>query len=104
MVHALLNYCFSICSFLRGPWCMIQPDEGRAQVAKAVAAQAGEEEGGVAPERSAYSDVVMGDEIWQTLEEIMTYMRDPMKYYDQGVLLPRVSGGLLFRVQGSLVC
>ena len=29
--------------------------------------------------------------MWRTLEEIMGYMREPMRYYDRGIRLPRVS-------------
>eukprot|EP00850_Spirogloea_muscicola_P012818 SM000084S23154 [mRNA] locus=s84:534523:540569:+ [translate_table: standard] len=36
-----------------------------------------------------YSDVVVGGDVWQVLEEIMTYMRDPMKYHSRGAKLPR---------------
>ncbi|GJP61579.1 hypothetical protein CLOP_g12514 [Closterium sp. NIES-67] len=39
--------------------------------------------------RSAYDDVVMADDIWEVLEEVMTYMRDPMRYHSQGIKLPR---------------
>ncbi|CAI5462303.1 unnamed protein product [Closterium sp. Yama58-4] len=40
-------------------------------------------------QRSAYDDVVMADDIWEVLEEVMAYMRDPMLYHDQGIKLPR---------------
>ncbi|CAI5462679.1 unnamed protein product [Closterium sp. Yama58-4] len=40
-------------------------------------------------QRSAYDDVVMADDIWEVLEEVMAYMRDPMLYHSQGIKLPR---------------
>ena len=45
--------------------------------------------------RTGYGDVVMGPEVWQVLEEVLTYMRDPMQYYGKRVKLPRVRGLLL---------
>ena len=41
--------------------------------------------------KSEYKDVVIGENVWRTLEEIMGYMREPMRYYDRGMRLPRVS-------------
>ncbi|CAI7857568.1 unnamed protein product [Closterium sp. NIES-53] len=40
-------------------------------------------------QRSAYDDVVMADDIWEVLEEVMAYMRDPMLFHSQGIKLPR---------------
>ncbi|CAI5999442.1 unnamed protein product [Closterium sp. NIES-64] len=40
-------------------------------------------------QRSAYDDVVMADDIWEVLEEVMAYMRDPMAFHSQGIKLPR---------------
>ncbi|KAL2635062.1 hypothetical protein R1flu_006541 [Riccia fluitans] len=39
--------------------------------------------------RSQYKDVVVGGDIWQVIDEIMIYMRNPMKYYSRDVKLPR---------------
>ncbi|KAJ7563243.1 hypothetical protein O6H91_03G102400 [Diphasiastrum complanatum] len=39
--------------------------------------------------RSQYKDVVVGGDVWLVLEEIMIYMRDPMKYHSKEVRLPR---------------
>ncbi|KAG0583886.1 hypothetical protein KC19_3G168900 [Ceratodon purpureus] len=39
--------------------------------------------------KSQYKDVVVGGDVWMVLEEIMTYMRNPLKYYNQKVKLPR---------------
>lgn len=39
--------------------------------------------------QSEYKDVVIGDNVWEVLEEIMAYMREPMRYFNKGVLLPR---------------
>jgi cell division protease FtsH len=48
--------------------------------------------------KSQYKDVIVGGDIWMVLEEIMTYMRNPLKYHNQRVKLPRVSllGGAYF--------
>jgi cell division protease FtsH len=40
--------------------------------------------------RSEYKDVVVGGDVWMVLEEIMMYMRNPMKYHNKRVKLPRV--------------
>lgn len=40
--------------------------------------------------KSQYKDVVVGGDVWMVLEEIMTYMRNPLKFYNQKVKLPRV--------------
>ena len=40
--------------------------------------------------KSQYKDVIVGGDVWMVLEEIMTYMRDPMKYHNERVKLPRV--------------
>ncbi|KAL3692806.1 hypothetical protein R1sor_006457 [Riccia sorocarpa] len=39
--------------------------------------------------RSQYKDVIVGGDIWQVIDEIMTYMQNPMKYYNRDVKLPR---------------
>ncbi|KAG6543383.1 hypothetical protein Mapa_015297 [Marchantia paleacea] len=39
--------------------------------------------------KSQYKDVIVGGDIWQVIDEIMIYMRNPMKYYDKRVKLPR---------------
>ncbi|KAI5060331.1 hypothetical protein GOP47_0024751 [Adiantum capillus-veneris] len=39
--------------------------------------------------KSEYKDVIVGDKIWKVLEEIMGYMREPMRYYSKGIVLPR---------------
>ncbi|CAM6084023.1 unnamed protein product [Calypogeia fissa] len=39
--------------------------------------------------RSQYKDVVVGGDVWQVIDEIMTYMRNPMKYHSRRVKLPR---------------
>lgn len=40
--------------------------------------------------KSQYKDVIVGGDVWMIIEEIMTYMRDPMKYHSKRVKLPRV--------------
>ncbi|CAI5952054.1 unnamed protein product [Closterium sp. NIES-64] len=58
-------------------------------------------------QRSAYDDVVMADDIWEVLEEVMAYMRDPMAFHSQGIKLPRAMEELLRRlncVGGSEGC
>lgn len=39
--------------------------------------------------KSEYKDVVIGENVWKALEEIMGYMREPMRYYGRGLHLPR---------------
>eukprot|EP00250_Pteridium_aquilinum_P014757 c22183_g1_i1 orf=676-3876(-) len=39
--------------------------------------------------KSEYKDVIIGDKVWKVLEEIMGYMREPMRYYGKGLFLPR---------------
>lgn len=41
--------------------------------------------------KSQYKDVIVGGDIWQVIDEIMIYMRNPLKYFDKRVKLPRVS-------------
>ncbi|KAH6557468.1 hypothetical protein KP509_1Z112600 [Ceratopteris richardii] len=48
--------------------------------------------------KSEYRDVIVGDKIWKVLEEIMCYMREPMRYLDKGILLPRVSSPSIYIV------
>lgn len=39
--------------------------------------------------RSEYKDVVIGDAVWEALEEIMAYMKEPMRYYSKKLFIPR---------------
>eukprot|EP00249_Psilotum_nudum_P021796 c28250_g1_i1 orf=123-3467(+) len=39
--------------------------------------------------KTGYNDVVMGGDVWKVFEEIMVYMRNPMRYHDRKVKLPR---------------
>lgn len=39
--------------------------------------------------KSQYKDVVVGGDVWMVLEEVMSYMRNPLKYHNQKVKLPR---------------
>lgn len=40
--------------------------------------------------KTQYKDVIVGGDVWVVLDEIMTYMRDPLKYHSKKVKLPRV--------------
>lgn len=46
----------------------------------------GEAEDGAA---SGYSDVVLGGDVWDLLNEIMIYMKNPLRYYKKRVKIPR---------------
>lgn len=39
--------------------------------------------------KSMYKEVVLGGDVWDLLDEIMIYMRNPMQYYERGVQFVR---------------
>ncbi|XAR57608.1 hypothetical protein NMG60_11025806 [Bertholletia excelsa] len=39
--------------------------------------------------KSMYKEVVLGGDVWDLLDEIMIYMRNPMQYYEKGVKFVR---------------
>lgn len=37
-----------------------------------------------------YKEVILGGDVWDLLDEIMTYMRNPMDYFEKEVQFVRV--------------
>lgn len=45
---------------------------------------------------SMYKDVVLGGDVWDLVDEIMIYMRNPMRYYEKKVTFVRVNYSTYF--------
>lgn len=46
--------------------------------------------------QSMYKEVVLGGDVWDLLDELMIYMKNPMQYYEKEVAFVRVTVRLLF--------
>lgn len=46
--------------------------------------------GEAAETKSMYKEVVLGGDVWDLLDELMIYMRNPMQYYEKEVKFVRV--------------
>ncbi|XP_076916951.1 ATP-dependent zinc metalloprotease FTSH 12, chloroplastic-like [Bidens hawaiensis] len=46
--------------------------------------------------KSMYNDVVLGGDVWDLLDELMIYMRNPMQYYEKEVKFVRVILNILY--------